>query len=438
MIPAGTTPGAERSAEQTLPSSVRQLQARSVDAERIATTTVSIFTGGGDWHYAIPLVQSLARRQLSVEVVGSDHLASVPKLSAGNVSIHNLHGDNGPGASLGKKIRRTAALYLRMIRYATRTNASLFHILWLSSFPIIDAVILLPYFRLLGKRLVFTAHNIDAGERDGRSLLTTRWKLRLIYRLMDHIFVHTGTMKRQLEEDFGVAPAKVTVIPFGLNTVVPDSNLTRCSAREKLGLSSSEHIILFFGNITAYKGLEYLLEAFALVERRGSIRPRLIIAGRVKDRRSKRYYQDLVALMSRLGIGPRVISHVEFIPDVEVEAYFKAADVCVLPYTTVFQTGVLFLAYRFGLPAIATDVGAIREDLIEGRTGLICQPRDAEHLADTLEEYFSSEMYRDLDHTRGDIRRLATERYSWDGIAHTTQGVYEALMMGRREGAIVS
>jgi glycosyltransferase involved in cell wall biosynthesis len=434
----GTTPAIERPGERQMPSGAAQRPARAAAGARPAAMVVSIFTGGGDWHYAIPLVQSLARKRLFVEVVGSDHLASVPGLSTDNVSIHNLHGNNAPGASLGQKVRRTVGLYLRMIRYAAQTDASIFHILWLSSFPIIDAAILLPYFRLLGKRLVFTAHNIDASERDGRSSSATRWKLRLIYRLMDHIFVHTRNMKRQLEEDFGVAPAKVTVIPFGLNTVVPDSDLTRRAARETLRLAPDEKVILFFGNITAYKGLEYLLEALALVDKRGAIQPKLVIAGRVKDRRAQPYYQDLLALMARLDIAPRVLAHVQFIPDEKVEAYFKAADVCVLPYATVFQTGVLFLAYRFGLPAIATDVGAIREDLVEGRTGLVCRPRDSKDLADAVEEYFNSEMYRHLDHTRGDIRRLATERYSWDGIAHTTQGVYEALMMGRREGAIVS
>jgi glycosyltransferase involved in cell wall biosynthesis len=134
-----------------------------------------------------------------------------------------------------------------------------------------------------------------------------------------------------------------------------------------------------------------------------------------------------VALIKRLELEPHIIAHVEFIPDEEVEAYFKAADVCVLPYTKVFQTGVLFLAYRFGLPAVVTDVGAVREDLVEGRTGLVCRPRDSNDLADTLEEYFSSEMFQHLERTRKDIQRFATERYSWDGIARTTRAVYETL-----------
>jgi D-inositol-3-phosphate glycosyltransferase len=294
---------------------------------------------------------------------------------------------------------------------------------------------LLPYFRLLRKRLVFTAHNVDAGERDGRSSLATRWNLRLIYRLMDHIFVHTQNMRRQLHQDFGVSPTKVTVIPFGLNTVVPDSDLTRRAAREKLGLSPDDQIILFFGNITAYKGLEYLFEAFARVEKRGAVRRRLLLAGGVKNRSAKPYYRDLMRLVGQLEIGPSIIGHTRYIPDAEVEAYFKASDVCVLPYTTVFQTGVLFLAYRFGLPVIATDVGAIREDLIEGRTGLICRPRDSKDLAETLEEYFNGEMFLHLEQTRSDIQRFAKDRYSWDGIARTTQAVYDALIQNGKAGA---
>jgi D-inositol-3-phosphate glycosyltransferase len=414
-------------AQQTMPDQELETKAPAAADERPTEISASIFTGGGDWHYAIPLVQSLAPRLRHVDVVGSDQYATADELRARNVTVHNVHGNNAPGASVGKKIRRTMLTYVRMIRHASRTKASIFHILWLSSFPMIDAVLLIPYFKFLGKRLVFTAHNVDAGERDGGSSLATRWTLRLIYRRMDHIFVHTQTMKRQLQQGFGVDAARVTVIPFGLNTVVPDSSLTRIQARERLGISPDEKIMLFFGNITPYKGLEYLLQALALIENRGSIRPRLVVAGRVKDRRSKPYYEELVALIKRLELEPHIIAHVEFIPDEEVEAYFKAADVCVLPYTKVFQTGVLFLAYRFGLPAVVTDVGAVREDLVEGRTGLVCRPHDSRDLADTLEEYFSSEMFQHLERTGRDIQRFARERYSWDGIARTTRGVYETL-----------
>ena len=85
-----------------------------------------------------------------------------------------------------------------------------------------------------------------------------------------------------------------------------------------------------------------------------------------------------------------VLRKIQFIPDDEVEVYFKAADVLALPYTHLFQSGVLFLAYNFGLPVVSTDVGSIREDVLEGVTRYLCKPRDPADLTGAIEEYFDS------------------------------------------------
>src|SRR5207244_6644981 len=96
------------------------------------------------------------------------------------------------------------------------------------------------------------------------------------------------------------------------------------------------------------------------------------------------------------GLQDRIITRIQFIPDNEVELYFKAADVLILPYTDISQSGVPFLAYSFGLPVIATDVGALRDDIIEGKTGLVCAPRNPKVLAHAIRAYFSSELYWQL------------------------------------------
>ena len=73
----------------------------------------------------------------------------------------------------------------------------------------------------------------------------------------------------------------------------------------------------------------------------------------------------------------RVLQRIGFIPDEETELYFKAADVLVLPYTRVYQSGVIVLGYTFGLPVIAADVGSLREEIVEGKTGFLCKPGDS-------------------------------------------------------------
>src|SRR5207245_8703976 len=126
-------------------------------------------------------------------------------------------------------------------------------------------------------------------------------------------------------------------------------------------------------------------------------------------------------------IGNRVITKIEYVPDEETELYFKAADVLILPYTHVFQSGVLFLGYSFGLPAIAADVGSLKEEIIEGETGFVFKPRDSSDLARKIDTYFNSELFRNLESRRAEIKAYANERYSWDNVAAIITSVYSRL-----------
>ncbi|MBK8185454.1 MAG: glycosyltransferase [Candidatus Competibacteraceae bacterium] len=89
-------------------------------------------------------------------------------------------------------------------------------------------------------------------------------------------------------------------------------------------------------------------------------------------------------------MGQYVVKRINFIPDDEVEIFFKSADVLILPYKAIFQSGLQFLAYGFGLPVIATDIGSFREDIIEGKTGMICRSEDADDLADKIHAFFAA------------------------------------------------
>jgi glycosyltransferase involved in cell wall biosynthesis len=124
----------------------------------------------------------------------------------------------------------------------------------------------------------------------------------------------------------------------------------------------------------------------------------------------------------------KVLQKIEFIPDPETEIYFKSADVTVLPYTEIFQSGILFLAYAYGLPVIATDVGSFSEDIVEGITGLVCKPRDPDDLATTIQRYFETNLYRELKNRRQEIRDYALSRHSWGTVADITRDVYSKLL----------
>ena len=124
----------------------------------------------------------------------------------------------------------------------------------------------------------------------------------------------------------------------------------------------------------------------------------------------------------------RILLRAEYIPDDETELYFKAADVLVLPYRHIYQSGVLFLGYSFGLPVLAADVGALKDEIVEGKTGFVFRPEDPVDLARTIERYFASDLFANLASRRQAIRDFATERHSWDVVGQLTMNVYENLL----------
>ncbi len=389
--------------------------------------SVALLTGGSDRPYAYGLSTSLVSKGITLDFIGSDQLDFPEFRHQPQVSFFNLHGDLRPGASFAKKLSRFLACYGGLIRYAAAAKPRIFHILWNNRLEWIDRTLLLLYYRSLGKRIVLTAHNVNQARREGSDTLLNRATLRIQYRLADHIFVHTEKMKLELVDDFRVPPARITVIPFGINNSVPDTGLTPSEAKRKLGVQEGKRILLFYGRIRPSKGLEYLLAALRENLTR-SEDYQLIIAG--WPDKCEDYWAAVRKTMQEDVQRGRIMLRAEVIPDDQTEAYFKAADVLVLPYREIFQSGVIFLGYNFGLPVIATDVGSLRDDIEEGKTGFVCKPEDPVSLASAIEKYFASDMYRELNSRRPQIRAYAAERHSWDVVCEKTIGVYRALERG--------
>ena len=386
---------------------------------------VSLLTGGSDRPYVFGLTTSLLQKGAVLDLIGSDELDFPEFRSNPAVNFLNLRGSNPPGVSFRRKVFRVSMYYAKLIRYATTAKPKIFHILWNNKFEVFDRTLLMLYYRLLGKRIVLTVHNVNRGRRDSKDARLNRLTLGIQYRLGDHIFVHTEKMRHELVEEFGVQRARVTVIPFGINNAVPNTLLTPGDAKQRLGLREEERAILFFGRIKPYKGLEYLIAAFRQVLARGG-NYRLIIAGRPE--RCEEYWRAIKAEIHEDVQRGRVLLRADFIPDDETEVYFKAADILVLPYRDIYQSGVLFLGHSFGLPVLAADVGSLKDEIAEGKTGFVFRPEDLVDLARAIEQYFASDLYADLNSRRREIRDYATERHSWDVVGQKIMSVYAGLL----------
>jgi D-inositol-3-phosphate glycosyltransferase len=414
----------------TRESPVTEVEALNVPVSRAPMDIeIGLLTGCQDRPYAFGLSMALVSRGVRLDVVGSDEVDSPEMHSTPKLHFLNLRGNQRVDRNFTQRMSKLLIYYARLIRYAALAKAKVFHILWNNRFESFDRTLLMLYYKMLGKKIVLTVHNVNQARRDSNDSLLNRLTLRAQYRLSDHLFVHTQKMKSELVEDFKVRERAVTVIPFGINNAVPRTELTPSEAKQHLGIGAGEKAILFFGRIRPYKGLEHLLAAY---QRLATREPnyRLIIAGEPK-KGSEKYLHEVQQTIRRVDTQRQIISKMEFIPDNEMELYLKAADVLVLPYKEIFQSGVLFLAYSFGLPVVAADVGSFREEIIEGKTGFLCNPGDEADLASTVERYFESDLYRNLVNQRQEISDYGHAQHSWDVVAERTVAAY-AELLGRQ------
>lgn len=388
---------------------------------------IGLLTGCQDRPYAFELAMALISRGVSVDVIGSDEVDSPAFHTTPKLRFLNYRGSQRQDAKFLKKLASLAVYYARLVRYAARSKPRILHILWNNKFEFFDRTILMLYYKMLGKKIAFTAHNVNQARRDSKDSLLNRITLRIQYRLCDHIFVHTQKMKDELCQDFDVPERAVTVIRHPINNAFPDTQLTPADAKRRLALRDDERAVLFFGRIRPYKGIEHLLAAFKLLPANTQGNYRLIVAGEPK-KGSEAYLDEIQQTIQREFKQEQVIVRIQFIPDDEMELYLKAADVLVLPYKEIFQSGVLFLAYSFGLPVVATDVGSFREEIVEGGTGFLCQPGDPAELAKAIEKYFASDLYKDLKFRRREIKDYADANHSWSAVADLTRSAYAELL----------
>jgi glycosyltransferase involved in cell wall biosynthesis len=391
-----------------------------------AQLDVALLTGGFDRPYAFGLAMALISKSVRLEVIGNDEVDSPEMHTSPNLRFLNLWPAQRRKATLAAKMSRILRHYARLVRYAAVAKPDVFHILWNSKVQFFDRTLLMLYYKVLGKKIALTVHNVNQGRRDSNDSPLNRVTLKIQYRLADHMFVHTKKMKHELVEEFGVCERTVTVIRHPINNAFPDTDLTPADAKRRLGVGDDEKAILFFGRIKPYKGLEHLLAAFQSLAA-SDAKYRLIIAGELQ-KGNENYLGEVQRAVTREVDRGRIILKIQFIPDEEMEVYLKAADVLVLPYNEIFQSGVLFLGYSFGLPIIATDVGSFREEIVEGSTGYLCRPADPTDLAKTIATYFASDLYRNLGTRRKEIKDYAYVHHSWDAVAELTRHVYAELL----------
>jgi D-inositol-3-phosphate glycosyltransferase len=234
--------------------------------------------------------------------------------------------------------------------------------------------------RTLGLRVVITAHDVEAFKEGISTPLFVRW----VYRVAHRVIAHSEVAKRELVQELDVAESKIDVICHGNYLASVPTGITREMARAHFGLTPDQRVLVFFGQIKDVKGLEVLLEGFALA-RAQDPGLHLLIGGRVwKTDFSK--YQHLI---NQHGLGPFCTLHIRYIPDDEVPYFYRCADLVVLPYLRIYQSGVVLLAMSYGSPVLVSDIEGMLEAVDDEKSGFVFRSRDPRHLAQRLGEIFA-------------------------------------------------
>jgi glycosyltransferase involved in cell wall biosynthesis len=353
--------------------------------------------------YDHALAGAVARAGAQVELVTSRFpYGPVPRESGYQVIEHFYRRASRPGIGATRRRVVRGLEHVPDLRRYRRVaeRADLVHYQWLP-IPGLDRHLLAPK-----RPRVFTMHwrLPDADSRIAGTLAK-------LLAAMDAVVVHSEHGARRLEADFGVPPERLRVIPHGAFDY-----LTRQEDELPLTAELAEvtaPVILAFGLVRPYKGTDVLLEAFRRVE--GA---ELWIAG------MPRMPMDELRELARQAPGTvRLIDR--FIPDPEIPAFMRRADLVVLPYRNIEQSGVLYTALAFGRPLVLSSVGGFPEIAERGAARLV-PPEDPEALAETLSELLADPGARN-DLAEAAARQAATT-YSWERIGERTVELYRELL----------
>jgi starch synthase len=266
--------------------------------------------------------------------------------------------------------------------------------------------------RLRRQPLVVTIHDVNPHPGDFPPPRVIRLVTHIATRLADQVIVHGNQQSQVLQAEYGTPASKINVVQMGAFL------LFRRFMQQTI--DEEPNLILFFGRIRAYKGIQYLLDAVPLVTQAVPT-ARFIIAGRGDSLEQYGYRPDQ---------SEHVIVDGRFIPMAEVAPLFQRAAVVVLPYTDASQSGVVNLAYAFGKPVVCTRVGSIPEIVDDGRTGYLVEPRDATQLANAIIRLLSDPpARRQMGHNA--LYKAETE-LSWTRVAAETTEVYRRAMGAKR------
>ncbi len=353
--------------------------------------------------YIIQLASVLSNKGMTIQLIISDYPHN---LEQDGKRIHEYLNSNETDLKYYIYVQprlfniKSTFLIYKLFKQIISFNPDVVHIqggdLWFS--------FLLPLLHIKKYSIVTTFHDPKPhlGEKD----IATRIVFHFGTRYSDKIIVHGKNLKEIMRKEYNIAEEKIYSITIGEHMVAP------FKIYENQDLKEDGNLILFFGRIQKYKGLEYLIKAEPLITKQFPD-AKIIIAGKGE---SFKEYEKMIINKENF------IIHNHYISYQEGAELFQKASIVVLPYIEASQSGVVVTAYGFKKPVIVTNTGSIPEIVDDNITGLIVPPRNSIALAEAIIKLMKDENLRIRMGENG-YNKLKKDM-SWDKIAESTIKVY--------------
>lgn len=328
--------------------------------------------------YSLFLCNELAKQKVDVSLVMTvDRKISFETF----FNVIKIMPSKNPDISRFKKTLIFPLYFFKLIKLIYRQNFRIVHYQFFRLKTIESFFyILLKFFRV---KLIHTVHEVLPIEKGNNEIYFDK----LIYKFSDALIVHSKRNMNDLSINYKIAHDKLYVTPHGsFNFYEGTSKLSIESARKELKIDINKKVILFFGAIKKYKGVDSLLNALQNYTENDLT---LIIAGEIE---SKEIETDLLERIKKVPLNVTIITIFEFIEHSKIPIYFTASDIIILPYKKLTHSGVLHLAYSFSKPVIATKVGDFEESIENFKSGLLVNPNDDLELLNAIKKMTSGEL----------------------------------------------
>jgi glycosyltransferase involved in cell wall biosynthesis len=305
-------------------------------------------------------------------------------LAAKGVNIINIH--------VGTTVKRKIIYFIALCVYAKRLNS---------------------------KKLIFTLHDVLPFEDDKKLVKL----LKVFYSLADYFTVGNDLEKKKLIKYFEIPESKIDIIPHGIYNLFDRNLYTQAMARGYLDIPRNKKVVLFFGFLREYKGLDYLIKAASILSKKPDINFLVYVASALKYA-PRDLVERCLELINKLNLQEKFVLNLNYLDSLDIEATFKASDLVVLPYTYASQSGVLNMAMGFKKPVVVTD--AFYDKMwIENKAGSVARSKDSQSLAQNIEILLRNDRLRKRYGEYG--FKYASKHFNWDRIAKKYANVYHKI-----------